>query len=155
MIIHANLNVLGHAFTSLLAYIERELYHGLQLMCSLSHKNYVEQYTNFQLGQMEQAVAGQEPKINGFTQKKDNMQIKPDSILLSQVEERLTDNPDLVGYEMIPIAAMFAGDFVSLDFTDNREEPSVCIWSHEESDELEPVTYKVANTFTEFLKMLY
>lgn len=72
---------------------------------------------------------------------KDNMQIR-------------ANNPDLVGDELIPIASFFAGDYVCLDFTDNRDEPSICVWNHENSGEFEPVTYKVANTFAEFLEML-
>lgn len=76
------------------------------------------------------------------------------AVVLSQIDTRLTDNPDLVGDELIPIASLFAGDYVCLDFTENKDEPSVCIWSHEESEEFKPVTYKVANTFSEFVDML-
>lgn len=76
------------------------------------------------------------------------------AVVLSQIDTRLTDNPDLNGDELIPIASLFAGDYVCLDFKDNKENPSICIWSHEESGEFEPVTYKVADTFSEFLDML-
>lgn len=76
------------------------------------------------------------------------------AVVLSQIDTRLTDNPDLIGDELIPIASLFAGDYVCLDFKDNKENPSICIWSHEESGEFEPVTYKVADTFSEFLEML-
>lgn len=76
------------------------------------------------------------------------------AVVLSQIDTRLTDNPDLIGDELIPIASLFAGDYVCLDFRDNNKNPSICIWDHEESDEFSPVTYKVANTFSEFLEML-
>lgn len=76
------------------------------------------------------------------------------SVVLTQVDTRLTDNPDLVGDEMIPIAELFAGNLVCLDYRTNKEEPSVCVWDHEASEEFAPVTYHVANTFPEFLSML-
>ena len=75
-------------------------------------------------------------------------------VVLSQVDTYLTDNPDLVGDEMIPIAELFAGDLVCLDYRENKENPSVCVWDHEESDEFDLVTYHVADTFPEFIAML-
>lgn len=74
-------------------------------------------------------------------------------VVLSQIDTRLTDDENLVGANVIPFAALFAGDFVCLDFREN-EKPSVSVWFHEESDELKPVTIKVAESFDEFLKML-
>lgn len=76
------------------------------------------------------------------------------AVVLSQIDTRLTDNPDLVGDELIPIASLFAGDYVCLDFRENKDNPSICVWDHEESDEFEPVTYKVSDSFTEFMAML-
>ncbi|MCU7744059.1 SMI1/KNR4 family protein [Priestia sp. YIM B13446] len=76
-------------------------------------------------------------------------------VVFSQIGERLTDNEDLLGAEVLPIASVFAGDFVCLDFRTDKNNPSVCIWSHEESGEFEPVTYNVADNFTEFLNGLY
>ena len=76
------------------------------------------------------------------------------AVVLTQVDTYLTDNPDLVGDEMIPIVELFAGDLVCLDYRQNKEEPSVCVWDHEESDEFAPVTYHVADTFPEFIAML-
>lgn len=75
-------------------------------------------------------------------------------VVLSQIEDRLTNNEDLVGCELLPIAELFAGDYLCLDFRENKEPPTICVWSHEESEELEPVTYKVADTFSEFIEML-
>lgn len=76
------------------------------------------------------------------------------SVVISQIEERLTDNLDLIGVEVLPIAELFAGDYVCLDYRTNKNAPSVCVWSHEKSGEFEPVTYKVADTFAEFIEML-
>ena len=75
-------------------------------------------------------------------------------VVESQIGERLTSNPDLIGCETIPIAELFAGDYVCLDYRDNKDNPEVCVWYHEESGDFEPVTRKVSNTFDEFLKML-
>ena len=72
--------------------------------------------------------------------------------MLTQIEERLTDNEDLIGVELLPIAQLFVGDYICLNFKDKNKEPSVCLWSHEESGELEPITYFVANNFTFFLR---
>lgn len=65
-----------------------------------------------------------------------------------------TDNEDLIGVEVLPIAELFAGDYVCLDYRKSREKPSICVWSHEESEDFAPVTYKVADTFSEFVEML-
>ena len=75
-------------------------------------------------------------------------------VVFSQIEERLTEHKDLLGAEVLPIASMFAGDFVCLDFRGNKENPLVCVWSHEESGEFEPVFYKVVDNFAEFLEVL-
>ena len=72
----------------------------------------------------------------------------------TQIEDRLSDDPDLIGVDMLPIAVLFAGDFVCLDFKHTKDKPSVCVWDHEESDIDNPVTYYVADSFEEFCKLL-
>jgi hypothetical protein len=76
------------------------------------------------------------------------------SVVLTQIEERLTENEDLLGAEILPIASLFAGDFVCLDFRGEKDEPSVCVWSHEESGDFTPVLYHVALNFGEFLDLI-
>lgn len=76
-------------------------------------------------------------------------------VVLTQIEDKLTDNEDLVGCELLPIAQLFAGDYVCLDFRKKTNRPEVCVWSHEESGELDPITYKVSESFEEYLKLLY
>ena len=44
--------------------------------------------------------------------------------------------------------------YVCLDYRKSKEKPSICVWSHEESEDFAPVTYKVADTFSEFVEML-
>jgi len=75
-------------------------------------------------------------------------------VVRTQLEERIVSDEDLVGVELLPIAVLFAGDFVCLDYRQDRAEPSVCVWDHEESADLEPVTYLVSESFEEFLKTL-
>ncbi|MEI7026052.1 SMI1/KNR4 family protein [Paenibacillus sp. y28] len=75
------------------------------------------------------------------------------SVVLTQLGERLTDNEDLIGAELIPIAALFAGDFLCLDYR-NRTMPAMAVWYHEESGEFSPVTSQVADNFDDFIAML-
>lgn len=76
-------------------------------------------------------------------------------VVMSQLDERLFVHEDILGFELIPIAALFGGDFVCLNYVEDSQNPSICIWYHEESYELEPAIELVANNFTEFLEMLY
>lgn len=76
------------------------------------------------------------------------------SVVLTQIGERLTANEDLLGAEVLPIASLFAGDFICLDFRDKQKEASICVWSHEESGEFAPITYRVADNFNDFINMV-
>lgn len=76
------------------------------------------------------------------------------NVIESQIGERLTDNEDLIGVELLPIASLFAGHYLCLDYRKEPLNPSVCVWNNEESGEFEPVTYQVANRFKAFLDML-
>lgn len=75
-------------------------------------------------------------------------------VVMSQLDERLFVHEDILGFELVPIAALFGGDFLCLNYIENPENPSICIWYHEESYELEPAIEFVANNFTKFLAML-
>lgn len=76
------------------------------------------------------------------------------AVVMAPIETYLTDNPDLVGAELIPIAKLTTGDYACLDFRDNKEEPGVCVWSSTESEEFHPVTYKVTDSFLYFAESL-
>ena len=75
-------------------------------------------------------------------------------VVVSQLDERLFVHEDILGFELVPIAALFGGDFLCLNYIEEPENPRICIWYHEESYELEPAIEFVANNFTEFLAML-
>lgn len=76
-------------------------------------------------------------------------------VVMTELDEFLVDDEDQTGMTIVPIAVLFAGDYVCLDYRENADKPQICIWSHEESDEFDPVTYKVADSFTDFLNMLH
>ena len=75
-------------------------------------------------------------------------------VVMSQLDERLFVHEDILGFELIPIVALYGGDFLCLNYVENSENPSMCIWYHEESYELEPAIELVANNFTEFVAMI-
>ena len=75
-------------------------------------------------------------------------------VVMSQLDERLFVHEDILGFELVPIVALFGGDFLCLNYIEDPENPSICIWHHEESYELEPAIEFVANNFTEFSDML-
>lgn len=76
------------------------------------------------------------------------------NVVESQVGERLTPNPDQAGMDVLPIAALFSGDLLCLDYRQSQEQPSIAIWYHETSYEFEPDLKQVAENFTEFLHLL-
>jgi hypothetical protein len=73
--------------------------------------------------------------------------------VLTQLDCRLIDDEDLIGMNVIPIATLFAGDFICLDYRKDIK-PCVVVWNHEESDDFEPVTEEVADNVNEFFNML-
>ena len=75
-------------------------------------------------------------------------------VIITEIGERLAVDEEQLGDVLIPIAVLFAGDYVCLDFRNNEVEPTVCIWYHEQSAPFQPVTNKIANSFDEFLNML-
>ncbi|MBC6310986.1 SMI1/KNR4 family protein [Listeria sp. FSL L7-1582] len=75
-------------------------------------------------------------------------------VVRTQLDERIITDEDLIGTELLPIAVLFAGDFVCLDYREKTVEPTVCVWNHEESADLEPVTYLISENFEEFLDIL-
>lgn len=76
------------------------------------------------------------------------------TVVLSQLDARLIDNENLVGMNVIPIALLFAGDFVCIDFRHTVESPVVAVWDHEQSRDLHPVLEPVAPSFTAFDNLL-
>ncbi|PZL75099.1 SMI1/KNR4 family protein [Enterococcus plantarum] len=76
-------------------------------------------------------------------------------VVLTDLDARLIDDEDLLGMNIIPIASLFAGDFICLDFRESEKNPSICVWFHEESDEFSPVVERISSNFTDFLNNLH
>lgn len=76
------------------------------------------------------------------------------SVVITQVGDRLTDDPDVLGTNVIPIGALFGGDLLCLDFRRDKKEPCVSVWDHELSEMDKPHLEKVAGSFREFVDML-
>jgi hypothetical protein len=76
------------------------------------------------------------------------------TVIVTQLDTRLIDDENLVGMNVIPIAALFAGDFVCLDFRRDPESPTVAVWDHERSRDLHPVLEPIAPSFTVFDNLL-
>ncbi|MFM2479672.1 SMI1/KNR4 family protein [Celerinatantimonas sp. MCCC 1A17872] len=74
------------------------------------------------------------------------------SVVIAQIEDRLTDDEDQLGTVIIPFAVLFGGDFICLDYRNNNKSPSIVLWDHEESEEFDPVTYHVMDSMEELLK---
>jgi cell wall assembly regulator SMI1 len=75
-------------------------------------------------------------------------------VVASQLDARLTDDEDGENINLIPIAALLAGDFVVLDYRKGLESPTVGFWNHEASEDFAPAVTTVARTFNEFLSIL-
>ena len=124
-----------------------------------SFLNFVKTYNGAEVREAVFECGNRSYAIERFLCILDDIENNPEGIydidvILSQIGERLTHNGDLLGAEVLPIASIFAWDFVCLDFRINSTNPSVCVWSHEESGEFEPVFYNVTDSFNEFLKLL-
>lgn len=75
-------------------------------------------------------------------------------VVLAQIEDRLTDNEDLIGVDLLPIASLFGGDFLCLNFKNDKNDPTVGVWKHDESYELEPMFFEGFASFKEFSESL-
>jgi hypothetical protein len=75
-------------------------------------------------------------------------------VVEAQLGERLVDGEAVERVNVIPIAALFAGDMVCLDFRRGPQNPTVAVWDHESSRAFAPALETVATSFEAFLQML-
>lgn len=74
-------------------------------------------------------------------------------VVVTQIGDRLgIDDTDF--HYLAPIAALFAGDFLVLDYRVDADEPGISLWNHELSEEDTPSTDLVAESFPEFLQLI-
>ena len=64
------------------------------------------------------------------------------------------EDDDMTGYRLIPIAETTAEDLVCLDYHEG-DIPFISLWDCCKSEEEHPVTYRVADSFEEFMAMLH
>lgn len=98
------------------------------------------------------AMAGTEKVVERFLSvvedyKSDPLGCYDVGVVWSQIEDRLNDS-------LVPIAVVFPGDFLCLDFSESSE-PAVVLWDHEESREDAPSLTRVAPSFQDFVLMLH
>lgn len=72
------------------------------------------------------------------------------TVVITQLDSRLIDDEELVGMNVIPIAALFGGDFLCLDYRADAQSPVVAVWDHERSEELQPHLETIAPSFKQF-----
>jgi hypothetical protein len=72
------------------------------------------------------------------------------TVVMTQLDCRLIDDEELVGMNVIPIAVLFGGDFLCLDYRADIKTPVVAVWDHEQSEEFQPQLEKVADSFRQF-----
>ena len=75
-------------------------------------------------------------------------------VVMNSLEEMWTYDEYSDEVQILPIAKMVGGNFLALNYKNTESEPTVCVWDNEESEEFDPITYFVANSFREFMKML-
>lgn len=76
------------------------------------------------------------------------------AVVTSQLDARIATDPDDTRIDVLPIAALFAGDFLVLDYREKRDDPPVGVWDHEASDDFAPVVTPVADNFAAFEKLI-
>ena len=76
--------------------------------------------------------------------------------LMDENEEYLIEDEDeTYPPALLPIARLFGEHLVCMDFRDDGKFKGIYVWDSVDSEKYDPVVYKVADTFTEFLGMLY
>lgn len=75
-------------------------------------------------------------------------------VVTTQLDGRLASSADAEHLEMVPFAALFAGDYLMLDYRVAGTEPGVSVWYHELSTENGPHAELVADTFSGFLSII-
>lgn len=62
---------------------------------------------------------------------------------------------DSYEYPLIPIALTGYHNYICFDYREDNDNPSICFWDNEESEEEQPITIPIASSFTDFLNGLY
>lgn len=124
-----------------------------------SYKNFLKYANGAKLINYSVTVNGKELAIEFFLPVIENYQDHAYGwaevrVVSTQIFDRIVEDPESTGYDMIPIASLFSGDFLVLDYRRNATEPEVSRWYHETSTELKPDAVPVAVSFSDFLEQL-
>jgi hypothetical protein len=74
------------------------------------------------------------------------------SVVATQLDARLSVDPDSTGLAVVPIAALFGGDMLVLDYRDVPHDPPVSRWDHEASDDFRPAVRPVVLDFATLVR---
>lgn len=75
-------------------------------------------------------------------------------MITSQIFDFLTENPDNLGLEIIPIIFASGDCYICLDYRESKVDPKVCYLDTYQSEEWKPYTIEIADNFDELLKLL-
>ncbi len=76
-------------------------------------------------------------------------------VVLAQIEDRLIDDEELIGTNVVPIILLFGGDYICLDYRNKFASlPKIILWNHELSDYSSPYFDNITDSFESFLKLL-
>jgi SMI1-KNR4 cell-wall len=76
------------------------------------------------------------------------------AVVATQLDSRLAPSVDTRGFALVPIAALFGGDFLVLDYRNSADQPAVSVWYHDTSDDFAPDVRVIADSFENFLELL-
>lgn len=77
------------------------------------------------------------------------------AVVATQLDSRLVASEDSLGFDLVPFAALFGGDFLVLDYRAGKSAvPKVSIWYHDTSEDFAPDARPIAPSFSEFLDAL-
>lgn len=124
-----------------------------------SYKDFIKEYSGLIPNNRIFNVNGRERLVERFLGLVENARNNPlgmydVDVVMTQIEERLYSNPDSMHIELLPIAALFGGDFLCLNFVEQISDPQVCVWYADTSFEWEPSVELVADSFESFIDSL-
>lgn len=122
-------------------------------------RQFLDQHNGARLVRPTLSVGGREVMIERFLPVVADPSVDADgwadiAVVATQLDARLALSEDSLGFDCVPFAALFGGDFLVLEFADAATEPRVAHWDHELSEEMAPALTPVAPDFAAFLAML-
>ena len=76
------------------------------------------------------------------------------NVVRTDIGNYLAYDREQIGVGIFPIAALTREDYVCLDYRKSKDTPTVCVWDYMASEPYDPVTFHIAETFTEFCMLL-